>query len=335
MGQYQRSGYGGGQRQPAEPKPFAFVQLPTSVNKSVPTGHDKYLHNRTTGKIHGTIKALTPIHIGSGIIDFGEHVNQQVELIKTAMRSKGILIIPGSSLKGAIRSVVEAISESCICKTKVRLNRKNTEDFRECRRNSRNERICIACRMFGAMGFQGNITIQDAQFIQGKVEAKRVPLLQRPRRYTADGQGRPMRKFYKHGEVATGNTAFEACEKDSTFRFNVQIDNLSYAEWGLFFTALGKHPGHPFNLKIGGAKPRCFGSVEFNIDEVNIADNHQDRYLTWDAHTDTVHKDNDLKMWINSCCESAENSLIQLDQLQTLIEEIKPPENGKCPERNY
>ena len=92
---------------------------------------------------------------------------------------------------------------------------------------------------------------------------------------------------------------------------------------------------HPFNLKIGGAKPRCFGSVEFNIDEVNIADNHQDRYLTWDAHTDTVHKDNDLKMWINSCCESAENSLIQLDQLQTLIEEIKPPENGKCPERNY
>lgn len=335
MGQYQRSGYGGRQRQPAEPKPFAFVPLSDEVKKGKPTGHDSYRQNRTTGRIHGTIKALTPIHVGSGIIDFGEHVNQKVKLIKSAVRTKGEIVIPGSSLKGAIRSVVEAISESCICKTKVSLPRGPLEQFRECKRNNRNELICIACRMFGAMGYQGNIAIQDAPRIQGDIVTKRVPILERPRHPSHDEQGRPMRKFYKHGEVATGKTAFEACEKDSTFRFNVQIDNLSYAEWGLFFTALGKHPEHPFNIKIGGAKPRCFGSVHFTIDEIHIDDQQRKRYLHWDVQSDTVKRDNELQTWIDTCCASAGNSFIQQNQLQTLIEEIKPPDNGKCPERNY
>ena len=335
MGQYQRGDFGSRQRQPAEPKPFAFVPLPDQVKRGKPTEHDSYRQNRTTGKIYGTIKALTPIHVGSGIIDFGKHVNQQVELIKSAFRSKGEIVIPGSSLKGAIRSVVEAISESCICKTKVSLPRGPLAQFRECKRNNRNELICIACRMFGAMGYQGNIAIQDAPHIQGDIVTKRVPILERPRHPSRDEQGRPMRKFYKHGEVATGSTAFEACEVGSTFQFSVKIDNLSYAEWGLFFTALGEHPEHPFNIKIGGAKPRCFGSVEFNIHKIQLDDKQKDRYLHWDSQPDTVKKDSDLRTWIEKCCESASRTLIQQNQLQTLIEEIKPPDNGKCPERNY
>ena len=332
MGQYRRGGSGNRHRQPPEPKPFAFVPLPRSVDRNRPAKHDRYQQNRTTGRIHGTIKALTPIHVGSGIIDFGKHVNQQVELIKSAIRTKGEIVIPGSSLKGAIRSVVEAISKSCVCKTRVSLPRGPLEQFRECRKNNRNERLCITCRMFGAMGYQGNIAIHDAPLIQGNIETRRVPILERPRR---NNQGRPMRKFYKHGEVAIGGTAFEACEVDSIFQFSVQIDNLSHAEWGLFFTALGKHPEHPFNLKIGGAKPRCFGSVDFNIDEIHIDDQQRERYLQWDSQQNTVKRDPELQTWMVNCCERAWNSLIQRNQLQTLIEEVKPPDTNKCPEGNY
>ena len=338
MGQYQRGDYGGSRREEqAAPKPFAFVTLPDQVKsgKRKPIRHDRYQHNRTTGRIYGTITALTPIHIGSGIIDFGEHVNQQVELIKSAMRTKGEIVIPGSSLKGAIRSVVEAISQSCICKTKVSLPRGPLEQFRECKRTNRNEQLCIACRMFGAMGYKGNIMIQDAARIQGKIVTKRVPLLERPRHPARDEKGRPMRKFYKHGEVTTGNTSFEGCEVDSTFQFIVQIDNLSYAEWGLFYTALGKHADHPFNLKIGGAKPRCFGSVKFNIKEVHIDDQQRERYLHWDAQSYTVKKDYELNTWIDKCCESAGKSLIQWTQLQELIKELEPIETNKCPDGNY
>ena len=123
--------------------------------------------------------------------------------------------------------------------------------------------------MFGAMGFQSNIAIQDAPHIDGEIVTKSVPELYRPRQRRGM-RDVPGRKFYMHGEVASGETPIEACEKDSKFRFTVQIDNLTQAEWGLFFTALGHHPDHPFKLKIGGIKPACFGSIDCQIEQIQV-----------------------------------------------------------------
>ena len=333
MGQNQHN------RKQRAPKPFAFVPLPDKVNRDSPTRHDRYHKNYVTGRIHGTIKALTPIHLGSGITDLSEHVGQQnVELIKTTIRTKGKIVIPGSSLKGVIRSVTEAISESCVCKVSPKdeelQDRISKIGFRECRRINRSDKLCVACRMFGAMGFQGNIAIQDAPHIEGKIVTKCVPELHPPQTYSIDAQDRLMRKFYKHGKVATGETPFETCEVGSTFQFDVQIDNLSYAEWGLFFTALGLHPDYPFNLKIGGAKPRGFGSVKFQIDKVHI-DDKQHRYLQWGGQLDTVKETNDLNVWMNNCFEKAKSSLIQVNQLRTLIDNIESPDTYDCPEDDY
>ena len=256
MGQFQRGERGRSQFQQPAPKPFAFVSLPNRVDRRHPTGHDRYDTAHTTGQIHGTIEALSPIHIGSGIIDF----DQDVELIKTAAQTHGKVMIPGSSLKGAIRSVVEAISESCICKVSNRIRRAVPRNFTECRQK---ERLCIACRMFGAMGFRGNVAIQDAPQIDGKIVTKRVPELYAPR-YQRGMRHIPGRKFYMHGQVASGETPVEACEVGSKFRFVVQVDNLTHAEWGLLFTALGHHPEHPFKIKIGGVKPVCFRFDRFS-----------------------------------------------------------------------
>ena len=65
-----------------------------------------------------------------------------------------MIVIPGSSLKGAIRSVVEAISESCVSKTVKKVRDAFPTEykfFNECQQDN----LCVACRMFGAMGFQG------------------------------------------------------------------------------------------------------------------------------------------------------------------------------------
>ena len=157
-----------GQSQPKQAalKPFDFVPLPQGVNRESPIGHDSYRQTNTytTGKVIGRIKALSPIYIGSGVID----IDQNEELIKTAVRTDRNALIPGSSLKGAIRSVVEAISESCICNTRSS----------ECRPGGK---LCVSCRMFGAMGFQSNIAIQDAPLIKGQIVTKYVPELYKPR----------------------------------------------------------------------------------------------------------------------------------------------------------
>ena len=327
MGQFQRGGRGGRQHQQPAPKPFTFMPLPKRVNRESPTGHERYHERHITGQIHGTIKALSPIHVGSGIIDLG----QDVELIKTVVRVKGNVAIPGSSLKGAIRSVAEAVTESCICKVSNRIRQSVPRYFLECRQK---DRLCVACRMFGAMGFQGNVAIQDAPQIDGEIVTKFVPELYAPR--SQRGMRHiPGRKFYMHGEVASGETPVEACEIGSKFRFVVQVDNLKKSEWGLLFTALGHHPDHPFKLKIGGAKPACFGSIDFQIEQIQLEEQTRDRYLEWDIQSESAKTGEQLETWKRECTDRAIDSLIKPDLLTQLAQILHYPNDRNCPSGLY
>ena len=91
-----------------------------------------------------------------------------------------------------------------------------------------------------------------------------------------------------HGEAASGETPVEASKEGSRFRFVIQVDNLKRSEWGLLFTALGHHPDHPFKLKIGGAKPVCFGSIDIQIDEIQVQEQARDRYLDWNVQSEST-----------------------------------------------
>ena len=323
MGQYQRRGRGGRQHQQPAPKPFGFVPFSRRVNRKSPTGHHRYHKRHFTGQVHATIQALSPIHIGSGVIDLGG----DVELIKTAVRTKDTVVIPGSSLKGAIRSVVEAISESCVCKASNPVSR----DFQECRQKGR---LCVACRMFGAMGFQANIAIQDAPKTEGQIVTMLVPELYRPR-HQRGIQHIPGRKFYRHGQVASGDTPVEACEVGSKFRFVAQIDNLTLAEWGLFFTALGHHHEHPFKLKIGGAKPVCFGSIDIQIENLQITGETPDRYLSWNVQPEAVKTSERLEAWKHAATNQATHSLIKQNLLTELAQILRYPNDRNCPSGLY
>ena len=308
--------------QTAAPNSFADVLLPRDVSRKEPAGHDRYYDNEThrTGRIEGIIETLSPIHIGSGIIDF----DQDVEIIKRVIRTGGIAVIPGSSLKGAIRSVVEAISQSCVCKTdrNIRL----PEGFAECQKRPREQTsLCVACCMFGAMGFQGNVRIQDAPQIDGQIVTEFIPELHSPEYYATDKEGAPLRKFYGHGEMTSGNTPIEACEVGSKFRFVVQVDNLTQAEWGLLFTAFGHHSNHPFKLKIGGAKPVGFGSVNCQIERVYIDEKIRKRYLDWDSQQEVVKTGQELKEWKTECISKASDSLIVEDLLEELAQILQYP----------
>lgn len=328
MGHYQRGGRRGGRQfQQAAPKPFDFVSLPNRVNRKQPMGHEQYHEECLTGQIQGIIVALSPLHIGSGIIDLG----QDVELIKTVVRTGGRVVIPGSSLKGAIRSVAEAISESCVCKFSRQVQQALPRNFRDCRQK---ERLCVACRMFGAMGYQGNIAIQDAPQIQGQIVTERVPELYRPqiRRGARDVPGR---KFYMHGNAASGSTPVEACEVGSKFRFVVQVDNLTQEEWGLLLTALGHHPDYPFKLKIGGAKPVCFGSIDVQIEQAQFENQTRDRHLEWDVHPESAKTGEQLAAWTRDCTERATNSIIVQDALDDLAQILQHPNRRNCPSEVY
>ena len=185
------------------------------------------------------------------------------------------------------------------------------------------------------MGFQGNIAIQDAPQVEGKIITKFVPELYAPGRYQRRMRDIPGRKFYMHGQVASGQTPVEACEIGSKFRFVIQVDNLTRAEWGLLFTALGYHHEHPFKLKIGGAKPVCFGSIDFQIDEIHVDKQTPGKYLDWDFNRVSVKTDKVMEKWMKDSITKATNSLIQVDLLRTLANILKHPNTRNCPSGTY
>src|SRR5579884_3442398 len=102
-----------GDRLPPLPKPYAFVPFaPAGAVTVAPIGHDRYQEELLTGSIQGTLVALSPLHVASGSIEL---TGGQPSLVKAHFRCGDRPAIPGSSLKGAIRSIVEAISDPPSC----------------------------------------------------------------------------------------------------------------------------------------------------------------------------------------------------------------------------
>ena len=253
----------GGREEP-EDKPYRLVPLPQDVKRDRPHGHDRFHKGMLAGEMRGQIVALSPVHIGSGSLELGERLplpptgGRNPDLVKAMVRAGGVPVIPGSSLKGVIRNVVEAISPSCLCKTRARFN-EIPQGMGECRRK---DALCVACRIFGAMGFQGNVRINDAPLkpdANGRfiTRVENLPALYAPsprrRGYQMHGQVAG-RKFYMHGQRARGNVPMEVCpENASRFDFVMQFENLEHTELGLLLVALGLFVGGRFR------KPRKEG----------------------------------------------------------------------------
>lgn len=223
-------------------KPFFAVPPVSKVRRRKITPHDTF--NGLTGKISFTVSTLTPIHVGSGDIELTSEGRAYLPFYKKAEK----YTIPGSSLKGVIRSVTEAISYSC--DPFQRDKRDKCEAIK-----ADTPELCPACSIFGAMGYQGRISFSDAILVRGKSKIVNIPILWPPKN---ELQGR---KFYIHGKPAEGEVETEVVEQNATFEFVMTFQNLTDWELGLIFLAMGLDK--TFHLKLGGAKPRCYGSIEF------------------------------------------------------------------------
>lgn len=267
-------------------KPYDFATIPSlkDNDRENPKWHDRYEENTLSGILQCEIKALTPIHVGSGLLELGNE--KGVPLIKTHTKSNGKAIIPGSSLKGCIRSIVEAITPSCVSITRA-YNSQLPSGASSCKNK---ESLCISCRMFGAMGYLGNVRFSDAILRDGwNLTKASIPQLystrdrQRGTYIKDDGKVRG-RKFYKHGTPASGNVPIEVCPKDSYLDFSVSFDNLTESELGLLLIAMGL--GEPrISPKLGGAKPVCYGSIDISVKEskCRIINNMENAYLQYES----------------------------------------------------
>ncbi|MCS6861433.1 MAG: RAMP superfamily CRISPR-associated protein [Abditibacteriales bacterium] len=308
--------------QPPLPKPYAFVPLPDERSDlRQPPGHDRY--TQLSGRIEGIITALSPVHIASGNIEL---TGRQPSLVKAHFRCGGKPTIPGSSLKGAMRSITEAISNppSCARITKARFD-SLPRVASPCRDK---EKLCLACRLFGAMSYLGRVRFRDASLLEGATEIVTIPSLFAPRaRERVYFTGRRMRgrKFYKHGLAdgapARGNVPIEVCPKGSQFGLQVDFENLSRDELGLLLVALGQGDP-PLFPKFGGGKPACCGSVRIEVASVRI---FPAAAMEFDAEPTTE----DVRALVSQM------RLVHRGNYDALREVLRFPGEERCPDRNY
>ncbi len=320
---FQRNRGGRGPMEPPLPKPYAFVPLAPGVDHRAPAGHQRL--QKLNGTLHATLEARSPVHVASGLLEPTR--DRQYPLVKAHFRVNGRLAIPATSLKGCIRSILEAISPSAVAITRARPLPREAEPSRAV------DRLDVAQRIFGALGYQGQVRFSDALIEPENRQPEIVPSVQlfRPRPESVstyfDGSRVKGRKFYMHGKLAKGDLPLEACPAGSRFTFRVDFTNLSAGELGLLLIALGL--GEPrLWPKLGGGKPACLGTIE-------VVDARVETIEPRAAYSDFDVAPQPLA--IAPLLQAArDETLVLEEQLHRLADVLRwPREDRACPDRSY
>jgi len=248
-------------------------------------------------------------------------------LVKELTRVNGQPCVPASTLKGVVRSIVETITHSCVRVTRVS-TAQLSRGAAACRDK---DNLCLACRMFGAMGFEGHVRFSDAVLHKdkGSLSIARMPALYAPRGRTKAyfaGHEIKGRKFYKHGRTVTqANTPVEVLLPESQLSFTIRFENLIPGELGVLLTALGMGETE-LVLKLGGGKPACYGSALASLNDLEVWENTRVLYAGYDIKRIAQSPGDYLKR---------ADDLILSDQLQRLAEIWTYDMGRQCPEGNY
>ncbi len=250
-------------QRPTQPKPFFWVPATEPPRKERPPDHDRFAGD--SGRLDLRLQVVSDyLYVGGGQFELKTIGGRQQAYYAFARRD-GQLVIPGSSLKGAVRSVLEAISNSCVSQ------RHRDDRVRPSHRPCDSDGpVCPACRLFGSTRRRGRVHFSDAVPIGDvKGEVIKIADLWPPR--NAKG-----RKFYRSGRMhrldltpARNFRFIEAVPRGSRFAFSLYFENVRPAEMGLVLRSmgLGLDDGgrvvQAFPIKVGGAKPRCLGAVRF------------------------------------------------------------------------
>lgn len=132
-------------------KPYEFVPLVSQCNREFYNSLAVRGDCIYSGRLNLKITVISHLHIGSGEREFLQNGN----VLKKQMRRNGKCIIPGSSLKGAVRSVAEAVSYSCAVKAPD-YNLKSALPDGNMSSCSDSRELCMACYIFGMTGKDGN-----------------------------------------------------------------------------------------------------------------------------------------------------------------------------------
>lgn len=339
----------------ASSKPYHLISLPPQqTDKATPAGQDRFRQDssRLSGKIHLRLAVKTSTFVASGVVAMGSDLSDQtrrIPLIKTSIESDQRLLIPGSSFKGVVRSAYEAITRSCLCKVSKKYKKNLPRGYQECEVNqSRNQtQVCPACRVFGALNWQGLVRFTDATCENTGFSTGFMPSLYRPRPEERedyfDKQGKVAgRKFYYHAIKAVDKgqqqgIPVQQAGKEYVFATQLQFMNLMPAELGTLLIVLGQDSNYPIALKVGGGKPVGMGTMVVEVREmesIQAKKEWRDRYSSYHPQS-PQRSESQQQQLMQEAIQAAHRQLVQSQQLQELATVLKYPTNREPPEGMY
>ena len=335
----------------------AMVSFPTAPPpKAKPAGHHKYLDKHFHGALFLTLKVQTPLHVSTGVVVLGTDVNARVPLIKTmTVDTNKKLVIQGSSLKGCIRAVYEAITNSTLAVNTLKAYRgklPNSDKISPC--TSKNN-LCSASQVFGALDWQGLVEFSDAVCDRSLTTTGFMPSLYAPKPepfneetnrkelnrnyFNSCGQLIGRKFYYNFAEaVSKGENKgipVQHASKDFTFTTEIHFKNLKSAELGTLLIILGQDPQYPIALKIGGGKPIGMGTMTVAVDKIEQAGNLRDRYSSYDIPESDQLTGAKLQEFMQTQIKAAKSGLIQTEQLTQLAAILAYPSTKQPPSGMY
>lgn len=299
--------------------PYDFAPIDFS---NLPERHEPILHGKfagVSGCLTGSITAETPIFIPL----------RSTDNPKTFIKNKkGVHIIPGTSLKGLFRSLVETVANGCFGgkfdgkysdNVRGKVDRSNAlpKEFKGC---TDLKHLCIACRIFGTLEggniLTGKVSFQDAT-CDHPVEHKPIYTVDlmgpKPHHeaFYMDGNIIAGRKFYFHhpqglttkGSKTPYNQHIKPLDKGTFFTFTASFNNLEESEWQALLYAIVLEP--EMRHKLGYAKPSGLGSVKMEIISVRAID-YKARYTQSNKGT-TEYSGEVLERYIEEQVKSYKN----------------------------
>ncbi|MCL2426604.1 MAG: RAMP superfamily CRISPR-associated protein [Oscillospiraceae bacterium] len=154
-------------------KPYFFVPMVSRADRRRALNRQNLLAADTfVGKLNVKIECMTPLHFGSGQLMFDESAKRFAQAL---LREDGHISLSGSSFKGMLRAVFEAVSESCVLNAPRALPIK-VEGLSPCTSNSG---LCPACSVFGRLSHKGKLTLSSF-YTDAKPTIMSLPRLEQP-----------------------------------------------------------------------------------------------------------------------------------------------------------
>jgi hypothetical protein len=241
-----------------------------------PPPHDRWQKDRLTGSLKLTLGIPEGQFVSPSTGRLALTARSAVEVVALeAARAAGTPVIPGSGIKGAVRTLYELLSFSCDPFAR------NDPERRRAQATWCNARSCCdACSLFGVLGRSGRVGFDDARPTQPgsvRVDVREVPFPWPPRKPEGDVG---LYDFQEAMQFDRDRDQFVKSPKElarevflGAFEARMAFWNLTKEELGRLLLSMGIGVGDAtrFLLRLGGVKYDGKGAVQVSPRTIILA----------------------------------------------------------------